>query len=171
MRGRRPGSHCLLLNASHEPHSIIAARDAVVMYLFDEADVITFSDEVYHSPSIEVPVPSVMRLRKYVVMPPKYRSVLLTHRAVLARDDHECGYCGAYADTIDHIHPRAHGGKHQWENVVAACRRCNRRKSDKTLDELGWELKKRPYRPIGILAQLLTTHMSPEWEPYLRPTA
>jgi 5-methylcytosine-specific restriction endonuclease McrA len=44
-----------------------------------------------------------------------------------------CSYCGARADTIDHVDPVSRGGRHDWKNLTAACRRCNSRKSDRVL--------------------------------------
>jgi 5-methylcytosine-specific restriction endonuclease McrA len=44
---------------------------------------------------------------------------------VLARDRSVCRWCGGYADTVDHVLPRAQGGGDDEGNLVAACRRCN----------------------------------------------
>lgn len=161
-------NRALLLNASHEPHAIIRDRDAVELYLEQLAYVIEYSGEVFHSPSTNVLVPSVLALHKYVVMPEKHRSIMLTTRNVCARDQHECGYCGGRADTIDHIVPRALGGRNTWENVTAACRRCNGKKGHRTLEELGWTLHRKPYRPKGVDAHLLRTRPEPSWLPYLQ---
>jgi 5-methylcytosine-specific restriction endonuclease McrA len=43
--------------------------------------------------------------------------------------------------------PRSKGGDDTWMNVVTACRRCNQRKSDKTLKEARLELLYLPYTP------------------------
>ena len=43
--------------------------------------------------------------------------------------------------------PRSRGGADVWENVVAACRRCNHYKGDRHLRELGLELRALPYVP------------------------
>lgn len=161
-------NRALLLNASFEPHSIVRDRDAVVLYMEGLVEVVEYSDRVFHSPSISVVVPSVVRLVKYVVMPEKHRSVLLTTRAVLARDDYTCAYCGGVADTVDHIVPRARGGKHVWENVTASCRRDNHKKRDLLLEEIGWVLHRTPFRPKGVAAYLLTMAPAPEWSQYLQ---
>ncbi len=160
-------SRALLLNASYEPHSVIRDRDAVVLCLTDLADPVEFSGREFHSPSCTVPVPSVLRLRRYISLPALHRSVVPTTRNVCARDSYICAYCGGTADTMDHIVPRAHGGKHTWENLTAACRPCNHKKGDKTLEELGWKLERVPYRPRGVAAHLLRTPPEPEWVPYL----
>lgn len=55
-------------------------------------------------------------------------------RTVLERDGYVCAYCGNEATEADHIHPRKLGGKDELSNLVAACKPCNGRKSDRTLD-------------------------------------
>ena len=101
-------------------------------------------------------------------MPAKHRSVMLTTRNVLARDKYECAYCGQTADTVDHIHPKALGGRHTWENAVSACRICNARKGNKTLKTLGWTLRFEPTRPTGVAAHLLSMNPREDWFPYLQ---
>lgn len=59
-----------------------------------------------------------------------------TRRFVLERDGHLCAYCGRDANTVDHITPKAAGGTDTPDNLVAACRSCNGRKSDKTLNRI-----------------------------------
>lgn len=44
-----------------------------------------------------------------------------------------CSYCGREADTIDHIEPVLSGGSSTWNNLTAACRQCNSRKSTRGL--------------------------------------
>jgi 5-methylcytosine-specific restriction endonuclease McrA len=80
--------------------------------------------------------PVVIRLR-YMVKVPYQRSTTMSRRAVFARDNHICGYCGGTADSIDHVMPRSRGGKNEWDNVIAACRGCNLRKRDRTPEEAG----------------------------------
>lgn len=76
---------------------------------------------------------------------------LLTNRALFERDNYQCLYCGRYFDgadlTRDHILPSSRGGRDSWENVVAACRRCNQHKGCHTLNEINMELIALPYRP------------------------
>lgn len=163
-------NRALLLNASYEPLAIIRDRDAVELYLEELADPIEYSGEVFRSPSTQVMVPSVLVLRKYVVMPEKHRSIMLITSNVCARDQYRCGYCRkdiGRDGTIDHIVPRALGGKHVWENVTACCRRCNQAKGHRTIEDLGWDLFNVPFRPKGVAAHLLKMKAQPEWLPYL----
>lgn len=41
---------------------------------------------------------------------------------------HSCAYCGVPADTLDHVKPRHKGGNTVTNNLVPACRECNRHK-------------------------------------------
>lgn len=160
-------SRALLLNASFEPHLIIPDRRMIRLYMDDKVEPVEYSGREYRSANFSVMVPSVGRLIKYVVMPEKHRTVLLTTKAVLARDGHECAYCGGLADTMDHIVPRAKGGRHAWMNVVAACRKCNHKKRDQSLDQMGWVLRFQPTTPRGVAAYLLSMKPDQEWLPYL----
>ena len=81
--------------------------------------------------------PTVLRLKKYIYLayeklngPPR-----VSKRNILIRDGRTCAYCGEHATTIDHIHPRSKGGKNTWQNLVAACQKCNHKKGNKTLAE------------------------------------
>ena len=47
-----------------------------------------------------------------------------------------CAYCGAAADTLDHVRARARGGETRTANLVAACAPCNRAKA--SADWLAW---------------------------------
>ncbi|MBI2708305.1 MAG: HNH endonuclease [Actinobacteria bacterium] len=161
-------SRALVLNATYEPLSVVAGCRAVVLVLADKADLVHESDVVLHSERLAVAVPSVVRLR-HLVRVPYERRVALSRRGVFIRDGHSCQYCGAAAETLDHVVPRSRGGGHTWENVVAACRRCNLRKGDRLLDEAGLALHRRPV-PARPDAWVLTSvgHVPADWQPYLR---
>lgn len=75
----------------------------------------------------------------------------LTNRALFRRDANICMYCGnAFLDkdlTRDHVVPSSRGGEDTWENVVAACRRCNHHKGNRLLADTSMELQALPYTP------------------------
>ncbi len=55
---------------------------------------------------------------------------------VKERQNHRCAYCSQSLPlTLDHVIPLARGGKHVRENILAACKPCNSRKSDFLLHE------------------------------------
>lgn len=79
---------------------------------------------------------------------------VLTNERLFRRDGNMCLYCGdSLYDcelTRDHVVPVSRGGTDTWDNVVTACRECNHRKADMTLDELdaiGMRLLAVPYVP------------------------
>lgn len=51
---------------------------------------------------------------------------------MLNRDAYTCAYCGDVANEVDHVYPKSKGGEDTLDNLVAACRRCNILKKDKT---------------------------------------
>jgi len=62
--------------------------------------------------------------------------------------------------------PRSRGGTHTWENVVAACRRCNAKKENRTPQEAGFHLARRPFAPTDGF-RLTLGRLEPGWEDYL----
>lgn len=158
----------LILNATYEPLSVVAARRATVLVLNDKATMLEASTQVWHSERLQIPVPSVIRLSRFVRVP-YGRSVPLTRNAVFARDGHRCQYCAGPAESIDHVIPRSRGGAHTWENVVAACRRCNLRKGSRLLEDTGFSLRRRPTEPprFGWVYARAGPNVDPLWHSYL----
>ena len=160
----------LVLNASYEPLCIVALRRAVVLVLNEKAIVVEAGDVILHSERQQIVAPVVVRLARYVRVPYR-RAVPLSRRAVMDRDGHSCAYCPARADTIDHVVPRSRGGRHEWANVVAACARCNHRKGDRLLHEIGWKLGAVPREPTSTVALVLGwASRDPVWDRYLSAT-
>ncbi len=71
--------------------------------------------------------------------------------------------------TIDHVIPRSRGGRTEWENVVAACGACNRRKGNRTPDEANMKMQHHPHRPRFWAMALLTMANNDVWRKYLGP--
>ena len=162
-----PPRRTLLLNASLEPLCVVSVHRAVVLVLAGKATVLETDGRLLHSERSAVPLPLVLCLVRYVHVPHR-RTVPPTRRTVLLRDQHQCAYCGGSADTVDHVQPRSRGGRHEWTNVVAACSRCNHRKADRLLGEIGWELPFRPNAPRGAAALIAATvRTDPSWFAYL----
>ncbi len=158
----------LVLNASYEPLSVVTARRAVVLVLNQKATVVVHRDESWNSERSSLLVPSIVRLTRFVKVPYR-RAAPVTRRAVFGRDGHRCQYCGAAAESIDHVTPRSRGGDHSWENVVACCRSCNIRKGDRLIGEAGFKLASAPGPPRRFAWILASTgfDLDPDWRPYL----
>src|SRR5579884_1649076 len=137
----------LVLNQNYEPINVCNARRAFVLLHRGKAEVLEHGAGQLRSPSHSYPLPSVIRLMYLVKRPrPQMR---LTRREVFVRDRYTCQYCGRQARelTLDHVFPRHRGGRHTWENLVAACKACNHRKAGRTPAEARMSLAKQPYRP------------------------
>ncbi len=161
----------LVLNATFEPLAVVSARRALILVLSEKAQLLHAGEHVYRSERLAVAHPSVVRLSRYVRIPHGSR-LALNRRTVFARDGYKCQYCGGAAESIDHVVPRSRGGAHEWENVVAACRRCNARKENRLPAEAGMLLAKAPAAPdtaVRLLASL--AGIRADWQPYLDATA
>lgn len=160
-------SATLLLNATYEPLCVVSSRRAIVLVLAEKAEPVDSAADVVHAERVSLPVPVVVRLTRYVRVPYP-ASVPLSRRAVFTRDGQTCVYCGGSATSIDHVVPRSRGGTHTWDNVVAACRRCNHAKADRSLAEMGWALPHPPRTPSGAAWRLLGTRtVDPRWRDWL----
>jgi 5-methylcytosine-specific restriction endonuclease McrA len=162
----------LVLNTTYEPVSVVSARRAVVLVLNEKASVIAAGSDCLHSERRTIEIPSVVRLVKYVKVP-HHRKAPPTRRAILARDKHTCQYCSAPAESIDHVLPRSRGGANDWENVVAACRRCNVRKADRLPHEIGLHLSRPPKPPwrFGWVYASAGPSVDPHWLQFLGVSA
>jgi len=156
------------LNAGYEPLAVVSFRRALVLVLNQKATVLEGSaDAKVHSANNEFELPSVILLSRYVRIPGS-RNIPVSRRGVLRRDGHRCAYCKRSANTIDHVQPKSRGGSDSWENLVACCLRCNNKKGDKTLAEIGWELNYTPKMPHGSAWNVRgAERVEPQWENYL----
>lgn len=137
----------LVLNASYEPINICGARRALVLVLKGVARTEEEHGSTLHAQRSRVAMPSVIRLLEYRRIPHQTRA--LSRKNILLRDRNTCQYCGivlpASELTLDHVIPRSRGGNSSWENLVACCHSCNRRKADRLLSELtDMKLKREP---------------------------
>lgn len=138
----------LQLNASFEAIRIISARRALTLVTKGKAIVeLATAREVY--PGIFLP--SVIRLVEYRRIP--IRMQLVTRKNIFIRDGYRCMYCGKKFKheqlELEHIIPKSQGGRNSWDNLVAACRTCNSRKNNRTPEEAGMPLIRRPL-PVTV---------------------
>ena len=102
-------------------------------------------DQPLRSATDTFPWPHVIRLVQYVRVPRTVQRKI-SRRALFARDDWRCVYCGTTGGrlTLDHVVPRSRGGESVWENVVTSCAPCNLRKGNRLPHEVSMELRKPP---------------------------
>jgi 5-methylcytosine-specific restriction endonuclease McrA len=138
----------LVLNATYEPINVCTVRRAVVLLLKAKAEVIEHADWELHSATTSLQRPVVIRLVSYVRIPRDTHRRKITRRAVFARDEWTCQYCGSRSNlTVDHVIPKSKGGASSWDNSVASCAPCNRRKGDSLPRQVGMRLLRQPRTP------------------------
>ncbi len=142
----------LVLNASYEPINICGARRALVLVLKGVAKTEEEQGAILHAARTRMPLPSVIRLLEYRRIPHQTRA--LSRKNILLRDRNTCQYCAAVMNaaelTLDHVIPRSRGGASTWENLVACCHPCNRRKGNQLLHEQDAMHLLREPRPFSL---------------------
>ena len=161
----------LVLNSDYEPLNICNMRRAINLVFHGKVDVLHENSHVLRTVSREFRSPSVVRLRSHIKRP--YPQLRLSRRSILARDDYTCQYCGhsGHDLTVDHLVPRRLGGPTDWENLVCCCKKCNTKKGDKTLQQVGFFLRQRPrkpkYVPFISLTKFISGARNEVWRDYL----
>ncbi len=169
------GFPALVLNAdfrplSYYPLSVWPWEEAVKAVFQDRVDVVSCYDRVVRSPSLEMRLPSVIALRRYVEQD---RQPAFTRFNVFLRDGFACQYCGEVKElTFDHVIPRSRGGRTTWDNIVAACGPCNLRKGGRTPLQAGMPIRREPHQPSAWQLQQAgrrfpPNHLHQSWLDYL----
>lgn len=162
----------LLLNVTYEPMKVISWQRAITLLFLDKAELVEAYDEVIRSINHAVHKPSVVRLRRYAR---QERKVKFSRVNIYRRDAFACQYCGAQpgaaALTLDHVLPRARGGRTEWTNIVTACARCNAQKADRTPEQAAMPLRRRPFKPSAMPMVSPQECGHPGWLEYLSGAA
>jgi 5-methylcytosine-specific restriction endonuclease McrA len=160
--------YVLVLNQAYEPVMVTSAKRAVILMLLGKAEEVVNYAEIIHSPSFEMPLPSIVRLGRYVRV--RDKEIVMTRKNVLKRDNHRCQFCGRTSVplTLDHVVPKQRGGRDTWNNLVAACHQCNVRKGNRTPSEASMPLLRPPHKPsrITYFQKFVRKHQA-AWRPYL----
>ncbi|HEX9017884.1 MAG TPA: HNH endonuclease [Anaerolineaceae bacterium] len=159
----------LVLNANFEPINVCDMHRAIGLIMTEKASLVLNGRGEIKTINNSFPRPSVIRLQKMITRPrPQLK---LTRREVFRRDNYTCQYCGKKTSdlTIDHVLPRHLGGKHVWNNVVAACPVCNHRKGGRLIEEANLHLLRQPVEPPMSAHYVFGRHLSEnaEWESFL----
>jgi len=149
--------------------SICNVQRAVVLLFLGKAELIAANDsKLIRSVRAKIAFPTIVRLRLYIHVP--YKKIVLSRKNILRRDMFKCQYCGRgdTSLTIDHILPKSKGGDDSWENLVAACVKCNNKKGDRSPEEAKMFLRKKPNKPSHItFMKHFVGKIDDEWKPYL----
>lgn len=127
-------------------------------------------DTVIRSCKLSLVQPKVILLTTYEKL--AQRSVVFSRKNLFKRDRYTCQYCGKQPGpdelTIDHIHPKSRGGASSWENCALACIECNKRKANRTPEEAGMKLRKKPIKPTWKgLMQIDPKRRDKDWDQFI----
>jgi 5-methylcytosine-specific restriction endonuclease McrA len=161
----------LVLNRLWQAVNVCSVRRALILLFQGHAQVVlgdasgafqtyTFTEwrdfsreqphpESIHTISFKIRVPRVILLLLFDRLPKK--EVKFTRHNIFERDKNTCQYCGRTFDrkdlNLDHVIPRDRGGPTTWENIVCSCVDCNTQKANRTPQEAGLRLIRKPKRP------------------------
>lgn len=144
-----------VLNTTYEPVGSTRLARAIALIRKGEA-VVEEADphRAIRHKSGEFQMPLVIRLLRYVRVPVSYGPKVWTKAGVLERDNYKCAYCKKkgknIVDTVDHVLPKAQGGRDTWDNTVACCSGCNGKKANRTPEEAKMTLLYTPTVPMRL---------------------
>lgn len=165
----------LLLNADAQPLSLlplstISWQNAIKAYYLQKVDIIKhYEDKFINGVSIQMPMPSVVMLRKFHRRP---KVAKFSRRNLYVRDNYKCQYCGEkfISDhlTIDHVIPKSLGGGTSWENCATACRPCNSDKGSKLIKPINTPINPSWYHINNSSKYFNITIPDPAWQDYIQ---
>ena len=189
----------LVLTQAYRPHEVVDWKDAITRMFAGKIEVLIQYEEVLahidrstlasfpdlrrslrnvlgvDAEGFDIKVPAVVVLRR--ALGKTKSGVKFSKISVAQRDGFCCQYCGDRLPlsqlTYDHVLPRSRGGKTVWENIVMACRPCNSRKADRTVEESGMRPLNAPTRPhiLPMAEPVIRLDDAPEeWIPFIQGT-
>jgi 5-methylcytosine-specific restriction endonuclease McrA len=162
----------LILDVDFQRLEVAHWKKAITDLFLGKVEVVEFSrDRTIRSVSTEHRMPSVVRLLRRFKR--DRRSVKFSRMNIYARDCFTCCYCHREFFTedlnLDHVVPRSQGGKTCWENIVTCCIQCNSEKANRTPEQAGLKLLRKPRKPhwLPAVSVDMGRHRIPEeWLPY-----
>ena len=160
----------LKLDSAYRPIEIIDAIEALVMCIIGKAIPVETYEKKINSPTKAFDLPAVIVLKNVVKF--RFTTIACNRQNIVWRDNSQCQYCANYFPldklTMDHVIPKSRGGKNTWDNLVAACKKCNQQKGSRTPKESGMIPLKKPIRPkANILRTISKSQISDLWKDYL----
>lgn len=142
--------HTLLLNSTYECIAFITEKKVFKLLAKGKIEVLDSWDEkISFGKGKKIGHPAVVRLNHHVRWIP--RKVRFNRTGVFRRDQYICQFCSKALTpskvTLDHLMPRSRGGDLSWKNCVTCCFPCNNKKGNRTPEEAGLILLKKPIVP------------------------
>jgi len=176
-----PKKAIVSLMGGDENHPVMALDLA-----FDDEGNLTYANPVEWETWIQLPiretdlyiqthkgrirVPTVVVARNFNKVP--MRKSRLSSHTIFERDGGKCQYTNKVltrsSATLDHILPRSRGGKDSFTNLVLCDKHINMLKADRTPEEAGLTLLRKPIAPpeVPVSTTIKTAHHK-DWESFL----
>jgi 5-methylcytosine-specific restriction endonuclease McrA len=168
----------LKLNAAGLPIEIINWQQAVDLWMKEKAIIVEVYDRLIYAGRRfkEMPeniqrelikiyddrleswqsamyMPAVIRMVEFIKPNKKFSIYKPFNRLnIWLRDAGHCQYCNCKVSKssfeYEHIIPQSKGGKCTWTNIVCSCHDCNNKKGNRTPEEAGMKLIRKPFAPI-----------------------
>lgn len=159
----------LVLNVNFQPLNVCTTRRALGLMFTNKASLVMNGRGTIQTVSTSYLAPSIIKIERMIKRPRPV--VKLTKAEVFRRDNFTCQYCGTSTNhlTIDHVIPRHLGGTHTWDNLVAACPKCNHKKGGRTIEQANLTLMKSPSAPKATAVYLFGRYLirNKEWLPFI----
>jgi len=165
--------HSFALMYSENAKGIMIEEDKVVPLEWNEWVSLNINETDKKIKTVKgfVKIPTVIVLNHYDKIP--RQTVKFTQKNLWERDNFTCQYTGKKVTrtngNIDHIIPRSQGGKTSWENCVIAHKEINAIKADRTPEQAGLKLLKKPSAPriMPVSFYIRNKEEVKDWELFL----
>lgn len=154
----------LVLNSDYTPLNITTVIRGFILVHKGKAEVLKHSDNPINAGEKTFIRPLIIRLLNYV----KYRigKLKISRNRIFKRDNYQCSYCGTRRNlTVDHIIPKSKGGQNTWTNLTTCCSSCNRKKGDRTPEEINLKIINKPYEP-SIFSEVINPNVGDIWDDF-----
>jgi 5-methylcytosine-specific restriction endonuclease McrA len=162
----------LLLDANYQVNKFIPLKKVMKLIVKDKVEIISSWDSYISWSSGKIKHPSIIRLKNHVKK--NYFNSNFSKKALIKRDHSTCQYCGQKLTssqiTIEHVTPRAQGGGTSFTNCVVSCQACNNKKADRTPEQAGMVLLRKPTPPSFSAGRHIGDDQEVwcvEWDDYL----
>lgn len=122
--------------------------------------------------NLQIKIPKIIVLCKFDRVP--FKRPKFTTKNLWIRDGATCQYTGkkltSKSGNIDHVIPKSRGGKTIWTNCVLSHREVNAIKANRTPEESGLNLIRKPFIPkeVPISKYIKNKHNIKEWDIFLK---
>jgi 5-methylcytosine-specific restriction endonuclease McrA len=184
--------HVLILNKNWIPINTTTARNSFSLMYADNAKGLLIEDDRFLSlewnewikldikdkddfvrtVNGHIKIPNIIVLNYNDKIPKQV--IKFTQKNLWERDNYTCQYTGKKLNknngNIDHIVPRSQGGKTSWENCVLAHKQINALKADRTPEQAGLKLIKKPKAPrvMPVSFYIRNNQNIKEWDMFLK---